>query len=153
MCQVFRAEHRAMNRIVALKVVRKEWLTNETAIRRFYREAQAAAQLAHPHIVLAYDAGQSGATHYFAMEYVEGLDLARLVKESGPLHVAQACEYIRQAALGLQHAFEHNLGHRDIKPHNLMLVRDRERDVGNEKRNNAPATEQIKILDFGVARL
>lgn len=150
MGQVFKAAHRAMNRTVALKIIRKEWLANETAIRRFHREVQAASQLVHPHIVLAYDAGQIGDTHYFAMEYVEGVDLARLVKESGPLHVGEACEYVRQAALGLEHAFEQGLVHRDIKPHNLMVVSG---EFPGRSRDHARPGPHVKILDFGVARL
>src|SRR5262249_46140961 len=115
MGQVYKARHQHMNRVVALKVIRKERLSNPEAVRRFYKEIQAAAQLAHPNIVLAFDAGQTGQTHYFAMEYIDGIDLSRLVKESGPLPVVKACDYIRQAALGLQHAHERGLVHRDIK--------------------------------------
>jgi serine/threonine protein kinase len=139
MGQVFKAHHVPMNRTVALKVIRKERLANPDAVRRFYREVQAAAQLVHPNIVLAYDAGQAGTIHYFAMEYVEGSDLARLVKEHGPLPIAQACDYIRQAALGLQHAHERGLVHRDIKPHNLLVT-------------HASSKAVVKILDMGLAR-
>src|SRR5262249_408698 len=90
-------------------------------------------------IVLALDADQIGGTHYLVMEYVEGAaDLARLVKTSGPLPVEQACEYIRQAALGLQHAHERGLVHRDIKPANLLLTAD---------------AKTVNILDMGLARL
>src|SRR5438094_486202 len=123
MGSVFKARHRLMGRVVALKVIRKEKLGSEAAVKRFYQEVQAAARLSHPNIVLAYDADSSGNLHYFSMEYVEGTDLARLVKERGPLPVAQACEFIRQAALGLQHAHEKGMVHRDVKPHNLMVTR------------------------------
>ena len=81
------------------------------------------SQLSHPNIVSAYDADQVDGTHFLAMEYVEGTDLRRLVKESGPLSVYHACDYMYQAALGLQHAFERGLVHRDIKPSNLVLTR------------------------------
>src|SRR5262249_54084297 len=101
MGMVFKARHRHMGRTVALKIIRKEKLANPEAVQRFYREVRAAAQLSHPNIVLAYDAGQEGNTHFLSMEFVDGVDLARLVKESGPLPVAHACEYARQAALGL----------------------------------------------------
>jgi serine/threonine-protein kinase len=140
MGQVFRARHRTMGRTVALKMIRKEKLSSPVAVQRFQQEIRAAAQLAHPNIVVAYDAGQVGETHFFAMEYVEGVSLSRLVKESGPLPVAEACAYVRQAALGLQHAHERGLVHRDIKPDNLLLAR-----------GNGSAT--IKILDMGLARL
>src|SRR5207248_222415 len=91
----------------------------------------------HPNIVTAYDADQAGDAHFLIMEFVEGISLAQHVEKHGPLSVAQACDYIRQAALGLQFASEHGMVHRDIKPHNLMLTSE----------------EQVKILDFGLARL
>jgi serine/threonine protein kinase len=141
MGQVFQARHRHMQRTVALKLIRKEKLANEDAVKRFYQEVQAAAQLHHPNIVVAYDAGPAGTAHYFAMEYVEGTDLARLVRESGPLPAGLACEYVRQAALGLQHAYERGLVHRDIKPANLLVGRD------------AGGFALVKVLDMGLARL
>src|SRR5205085_3509157 len=119
MGQVFKARHEHMGRTVALKLIRKERLTSEAAVRRFYKEVHAAGQVAHPNIVLAFDAQPAGATHFIAMEYVDGPDLWRLVKEKGPLPAWQACEYVRQAALGLQHAHEHGLVHRAVKPGNL----------------------------------
>ena len=137
MGEVFKAKHRRMNRDVALKVIRKERLASTDAIRRFGREIQAAAQLAHENIVMAYDADQAGDRHFFAMEFVEGTNLAKLVKDKGPLPIAQACDCIRQAALGLEHAFERGMVHRDIKPSNLLLGK-----------NNV-----LKILDMGLARL
>jgi serine/threonine-protein kinase len=147
MGMVYKARHQHMQRIVALKVIRKERLANPEAVERFYREVRAAAQLAHPNIVMAYDAGEACNTHYLSMEYVEGVDLARLVKEKGPLPVAQACEYIRQAALGLQHASERGLVHRDIKPHNLLVSR------ADKESKTAARGDVVKILDMGLARL
>jgi serine/threonine protein kinase len=141
MGQVFKARHRHMNRLVALKLMRKEKLASADSVRRFYQEVQAAAALVHPNIVMAFDAGQAGASHFFSMEYVDGPDLARLVKERGVLPVAQACEYIRQAALGLQHAHERGLVHRDIKPGNLLVT---------SPEGGQPV---VKILDLGLARL
>src|SRR5262249_28733202 len=88
------------------------------------------------------DADQAGSTHLFVMEYVSGISLARLVEEQGPLPVATACAYIRQAALGLQHAHDCGMVHRDIKPQNLMVV-----SGGDD-----PAARHVKILDFGLAR-
>jgi WD40 repeat protein/tRNA A-37 threonylcarbamoyl transferase component Bud32 len=134
---VYLARHKVMDRSVALKVISPQYLDNPQAVARFRREVQSAAKLAHPHIVTAHDAEQAGDLHFLVMEYVEGTDLARLLKQQGPLPVAEACEYTRQAALGLQHAFEHGLTHRDIKPHNLMLT----------------AQGVVKVLDFGLARL
>src|ERR1022692_4564528 len=103
--QVFKARHRFMDRIVAVKLIRSERLGSPQAVQRFVREVRAIAALSHPNIVLAYDADEIDGTHLMAMEYMEGaIDLAMLVKQAGPLPVAQAGEYIRQAALGLQYA-------------------------------------------------
>ncbi len=137
MGQVFKARHRKLARIVALKVIRKERLSHPDAVRRFRREIQAAAQLSHANIVLALDADEHDGTHFFAMEYVEGVDLAHYVKQYGPMPVARACDCVRQAALGLQHAHDKGLVHRDIKPHNLLLTRQ----------------GVVKVLDMGLARL
>ena len=134
---VYRAEHRLMDRPVALKVIRGDLLGSALMVERFRGEVKAAARLAsHPNIVAAYDAEQAGETHLLVMEFVEGVDLAELVQRRGPLPVGEACEYVRQAALGLQHAFEDGMVHRDIKPQNLMRT----------------TRGQVKILDFGLAR-
>jgi serine/threonine protein kinase len=144
--QVFKARHQKMGRVVALKLIRKELLADAEIVSRFYREIQVLSQLNHPNVVHAFDAGPLPpargtpvpATHFLAMEYVEGTDLGRLVKQGGPLPALQACAYIRQAALGLQHAHQRGLVHRDIKPHNLIMsVRD----------------GLIKVADLGLARL
>src|SRR5262249_2760631 len=102
--QVFKARHQHIKRIVALKVVKPELLTDSDVVNRFHREIEVVSQMSDPHIVHAYDARAIGSTLVLAMEYVDGIDLDRLVKESGPISVVQACDYIRQAALGLQHA-------------------------------------------------
>jgi formylglycine-generating enzyme required for sulfatase activity/tRNA A-37 threonylcarbamoyl transferase component Bud32 len=134
---VFKAQNWKLGRIVALKLIKPERLTGEETVRRFQREIRAAAALDHPNIVRAYDADEAAGSHFFVMEYVEGIDLSRLVKQSGPLPVRQACDIIRQAALGLQHAFEKGLVHRDIKPGNLLLTKQ----------------GVVKVLDMGLARL
>jgi len=150
MGQVFKARHQKLSRIVALKVVRKEWLSQPQAVLRFQREIRAAAQLSHPNIVMAYDADQLGDTHFIAMEYVEGVDLGKLLKQSGALPVPLACDYVRQAALGLHHACEKNMVHRDIKPSNLLLTRAGAQgsDSGTQGRWGT-----VKILDMGLARI
>jgi serine/threonine protein kinase len=136
--QVFKARHKKMNRLVALKIIRKELLADPEVVGRFDREVRVLSQLDHPNVVHAFDAGPSGPGHFLAMEYVEGTDLGQLVKQGGPMPVQQACAYIRQAALGLQHAHERGLVHRDIKPHNLIMsVRD----------------GLVKVADLGLARL
>jgi serine/threonine-protein kinase len=141
MGQVFKARHVSMDRIVALKIIPKDRVSNSVALGRFNREVRAVAQLSHRNIVTAFEVNQDGAMHFLAMEYVDGIDLARLVQQSGPLPIAQACEFIRQAAVGLQHAHERGLVHRDIKPGNLMVARP----IPDE-------LPTIKILDFGLAR-
>jgi WD40 repeat protein len=133
---VYRAYHRVMERPVALKVINPGLLTRPAVVERFTREVKAAARLSHPNIVTAFDAEQAGGMHFLVMEFVEGTDLGRLVRESGALPVDRACDYVRQAALGLQHAFELGMVHRDLKPHNLMLTPE----------------GRVKILDFGLAR-
>jgi serine/threonine protein kinase len=134
---VYRALHVELERIVALKVVRADRVGDTQAVERFRREIKAAGKLEHPNIVLAHDARQIDGKHLLVMEFIEGLDLAQLLDRVGPLPIGDACEAVRQAALGLQHAHEHELIHRDIKPSNLMLAR-----------NGA-----VKILDLGLARL
>jgi serine/threonine protein kinase len=137
MGEVFKARHQLMNRTVAIKVIRKERLSHPQAVERFHREIRMAAQLDHPHLVRAHDAAQVGDTHFLVMEYAEGVDLHRLVQKSGPLPIGQACLYIRQAALGLQHAHERGLVHRDIKPSNLQVTAE---------------GRTVKVLDMGLAR-
>ena len=140
--QVFKARHLTLNRIVALKVLRPEMVVDSEAVSRFYREVTLAGHLPdHPNLIRAYDAGPFGSTHFLTMEFIAGVDLERLVKQSGPLPIERACDYIRQAALGLQHAHQHGLVHRDIKPSNLLV-------------SNAPgAPPTVKVLDLGLARL
>ncbi|OAI49767.1 hypothetical protein AYO44_06100 [Planctomycetaceae bacterium SCGC AG-212-F19] len=142
MGEVFKARQVKLERIVALKVIRKDRLAHPDAIRRFQREIRAASKLSHPHIVGAIDADQVGDAHFLVMEFVEGTDLAHLVRKSGPLPIPQACDCIRQAALGLQHAFERGMVHRDIKPANLILA----------KAQGGTSLGVLKVLDLGLAR-
>jgi serine/threonine-protein kinase len=147
MGQVFKARHQHLGRLVAVKVVRKDRVTGPNVPKRFLREMQAAGQLSHPNIVLAFDAGEAGNVLYFVMEYIEGTDLGRRLKREGAVSVAEACDYVRQAALGLQHAFEKGLVHRDVKPSNLMVT-ERPADV-----RTGPPPGVVKILDLGLALL
>jgi tRNA A-37 threonylcarbamoyl transferase component Bud32 len=137
MGDVYLAEHLRMARLVALKVIKPELLSQELLIKRFHTEVKAVARLAHANIVHAHDADQAGDWHFLVMEYVEGESLGDYLKARGRLPVAEASDYVRQAALGLQHAHERGLTHRDIKPHNLRRTPD----------------GQIKVLDFGLALL
>lgn len=139
MGQVFKARHRQLGIVRAIKRLRAELVgkdRKDRSLKRFRREMAAVGQLSHPNIVKAYDAGQEGDAHFLVMEYVEGVSLAKLVKEHGPVPVEQAIDYIRQVAAGLQHASETGLVHRDIKPSNLLVT----------------PQGQIKILDLGLAR-
>lgn len=148
--QVFKARHRAMNRLVALKLLRADVLADAEVVARFYREIEVASQISHPNIVHALDAGPIGNRLVLAMELVDGVSLDHLVKDSGPLPIAAACDYIRQAALGLQHAHERGLVHRDIKPSNLLL----KHSLGSGSSvYQAGPWGLVKILDFGLARL
>jgi serine/threonine-protein kinase len=145
---VFKARHSEFQWVVALKVIRPGLLVNMEARNQFLQEMEAMARLNHPNIVQFCDADQAADTYYCAMEFVEGTDLGKIVGLSGPLPVAKACDYIRQTALGLQHAHENNLVHRDIKPVNLLLT-----TLAPEQRHAAPPESLIKILDWGLASL
>jgi WD40 repeat protein len=150
---VYKARQISLRRTVALKVIRRNLLTKPKAINRFLREAQAAAALLHSHIVIIYDAGRTQDTYYYSMEYVDGVDLARLMKKGLELPVAQVCDYLRQAALGLQHAFERGLVHRDIKPGNL-IISPPPLETGSTPAGELPFRGAVlKILDMGLARL
>ena len=137
MGSVYRARHTKLGRVVALKVMSHQRMSRTDAVSRFEREMLAVGKLNHPNIVHAYDAGEDRQTHYLVMEHVHGVDLRRLVIQKGPLPVPEACELIRQAAVGLEHAHRHGMVHRDIKPSNLMVT----------KRGH------LKILDLGLALL
>ncbi len=133
---VYLAEHLVMGRRVALKTINTQFLANGDAVSRFHREVRAAAKLQHPNVVAAYDAEQAGGLHFLVMEYVDGVSVAEYARRKRPLPVDQACVLVSQAALGLQHAHEQGLIHRDVKPANLMLTRK----------------GQVKVLDFGLAQ-
>jgi serine/threonine protein kinase len=136
---VYLAHNRMMGRDEVLKVMGQHLVDFPGVLDRFLREIRAVARLRHPNIVTAYHATRLGQSVMFAMEYVEGDDLSRLVEIKGPMPVAHACLFIHQAALGLQHAHEEGLVHRDIKPGNLILSRKGDRLT-------------VKILDFGLAK-
>lgn len=137
MGQVFRARHRVMKRVVALKIIRRGHLPHGEAVQRFTQEIEAAAKLSHPNIVTSHDAGRAGDFHFFVMELIDGAGLDTLLREQGRLPIGLACELARQTALGLQHAHDQGLVHRDIKPQNLILDR----------------RGTVKILDMGLARV
>lgn len=148
---VYKAQDTKLGRLVALKVIRADYLNHPQALKRFDREAKAAAALSHPHIVTLYDADEIAGTRYLAMEYVAGADLGKALKAEGKLPLAQACGYVRQAALGLAHAHAAGLVHRDIKPANLLLAQAPSGGGGSTPSH--AAWGQVKVSDLGLARL
>jgi len=140
--RVYRATHRAMNRTVAIKIFSADVTRTDAARQTFQREVRAAARLNHSNIVTAFDANQVGDRSYLVLEFVNGPTLEAVVRERGPLPWAEACEYVRQIALGLQHAHEQGMVHRDIKPANLLVSRD----------SGSPLGFIVKIADFGIAK-
>ncbi len=133
---VYKARHRRMDRIVALKVLASDAIKEPDAVQRFQQEVKAAAQLSHPNIVRAYDADEAGGVHFLVMEHVEGNDLGSARGKKSQLPVATAVDYVIQAARGLEYAHGKNIIHRDIKPSNLLLDAD----------------GTVKVLDMGLAR-
>jgi len=136
MSTVYLAEHRFMRQRRALKILPAHRIKDSSYLERFYREARAAAALDHNNVVHAYDVGSDGDTHYFVMEYVEGIDLQKMVVRRGVLSYESAADVIRQTAEGLAHAHRAGVVHRDIKPANLLVDPE----------------GTLKILDMGLAR-
>jgi serine/threonine protein kinase len=133
---VYLCLHKIMRRPVAVKVLPAAQADDPGAVERFHREAQAVAQLRHPNIVGAHDVDRDGKFHFLVMEFVDGVSLQDLVRRRGPLDPIRAAHYVHQAALGLEHAHEAGLVHRDVKPANLLVDRQ----------------GVVKILDLGLAR-
>ena len=134
---VFKARHRSMKRVVALKILSRDTSAPSDHTQRFQREVETIAQLSHPNIVMAYDAGEAENGLYLVMEYVDGRDLASEVAQSGPLSMADAVDCVLQAARGLAYAHDHGIVHRDVKPANLL------RDTAGV----------VKVADLGLAHL
>ncbi len=143
MGQVFKAWNPRTLRVVAVKTILKEMVNSPKAMERFRREIETASQLEHPNIAHVRDADEADGRPFLVMEYIEGYNLSQRVKQDGALPIAEAVEYIRQAALGLQHAFEKGIVHRDIKPANLIVT---------GLKGNGDTLPVVKILDFGLAR-
>ena len=166
---VYKGRHRDNGNLVAIKIIKPEVFASPEGRQQFLQEVEAMARLDHPNIVQFCDADQFKDTYYFAMEYVDGTDMGKVVRLCGALPVHEACDYIRQAALGLQHAYERNLVHRDIKPVNLFLTHislgspstadtlfATRHQLSTETRNSSATMLMkpiIKILDWGLASL
>ncbi|MGC3966903.1 MAG: serine/threonine-protein kinase [Pirellulales bacterium] len=137
MGKVYKAKHRRMQRVVALKVLPPHVSSTPKIVERFFREVQVAARLVHPNVVAAFDSGESHGVHYLVMEHVEGHELLAYADARAPLSVAAAVDLIRQAAEGLAYAHEQNIVHRDVKPSNILVDK----------------SGRAKILDLGLARI
>lgn len=136
MALVYKAHDILLNRNVAIKVLRQQFVNDEEFIRRFRREAQSAASLSHSNIVSVYDVGQEDEIHYIVMEYIEGQNLNEIIKERAPMQVEEAVRIASQIADALDHAHHNDIIHRDIKPHNILIGRN----------------GRVKVTDFGIAR-
>jgi serine/threonine-protein kinase len=137
MGRVYKAQHQLMGRLVALKIIAPEIVTNQRVVARFQREMRMVGRLDHPNVVRAFDADQAGNILYIVMEYVSGQSLGQRYRSSGPLSPVDVVNYAAQAALGLAHAHDQGIVHRDIKPSNLLLSEDL----------------TIKVLDLGLGVL
>lgn len=136
MALVYKAQDILLNRNVAIKVLRQQFVHDEEFIRRFRREAQSAASLSHSNVVSIYDVGQEEDVHYIVMEYIEGQNLNEIIKERAPLQVEEAVRIATQICDALGHAHHNQIIHRDIKPHNILIGRN----------------GRVKVTDFGIAR-
>src|SRR5699024_10859451 len=137
---VYKARCRLLNRFVAVKVLRDEFVSDEQFIKNFRKESQAAASLSHPNIVGIYDVGveegEEHDIHYIVMEYIDGKTLNEIIKEKGKLSSTETIDYSIQIAEEIEHAHKNQIINRDIKPHNIMVTKD----------------GRIKVTDFGIAR-
>jgi len=136
MALVYKGQDLLLNRKVAVKILRQQYVHDEEFIRRFRREAQSAASLSHPNVVSIYDVGQEDEIHYIVMEYIEGTTLNELIKERSPMQVEEAINIASQICDALDHAHHNGIIHRDIKPHNILIGRN----------------GRVKVTDFGIAR-
>lgn len=136
MAVVWKAQDTALGRLVALKVLRPQYASDPEFVARFRREAQAAANLAHPNIVNVYDIGEADGQPFIVMEYVDGRSLKEIIREEGPLPVTRALDLVLQTAVAVAHAHRAGIVHRDLKPQNILVTRE----------------DQVKVTDFGIAR-
>lgn len=137
MAFVYEAKDRLLNRIVAVKVLRPEFVDDEEFLAKFKREAEAVANISHPNIVNVYDVGCDGKVNYIVMEYVDGQNLKEIIKSEGTLDEYTALDITKQIARALSAAHKKGVIHRDIKPHNIL--------ISSEGRN-------VKVADFGIAK-
>jgi serine/threonine-protein kinase len=142
MANVYLAEDEELGRRVAIKILNDRHANDDQFVERFRREAKNAAGLSHPNIVSIYDRGEAEGTYYIAMEYLEGRSLKERIVAEGPLPIASAIEIVRQILRAVGFAHRRQIVHRDIKPHNVLLVQDGPGD----------GDERFKVTDFGISR-
>jgi serine/threonine protein kinase len=138
---VYRVEHLRMGKVAAMKVLHRDLASDPDVIHRFEREAAAISKLHHPHTVQVFDFGTAGDALYLIMEYVRGVDLARMIQRDGPMPWARAAPLLAQVCSALQEAHELGIVHRDLKPENVLITR------------TAGGRDYAKVLDFGLAKL
>lgn len=137
MAVVYKARCNRLNRLVAIKVLKQELSQDEEFRRRFHAESQAVAMLSHPNIVSVYDVSHSNNLDYIVMELIEGITLKQYLEQKGRLNWREALHFSTQIAKALEHAHSRGIIHRDIKPHNIMILKD----------------GSVKVADFGIARI
>lgn len=140
MGQVYKARHDRMSRTVCLKVLRSVGRRSPEVVERFRREIKTHSALNHPNFVVAHDADEAEGIQFLVMEFIDGRDLSRRVKDDGPAPIDEALSVLRQTATALEYAHDQGVTHRDIKPHNLLVAESGD-DAG-----------QVKVLDMGLAR-
>ena len=136
MAVVYKAKDRLLNRYVAIKILRPEFVKDEQFVENFRKESQAAAGLSHPNIVNVYDVGKEGNIHFIVMELIDGKPLSQVIDEKGRLDYKEAISIARQVASALSLAHKNQIIHRDVKPHNILIT----------------STGTAKLADFGIAR-
>ena len=137
MAVVYKALCHRLNRLVAIKILKDEFSRDQEFRRRFHAESQAVAMLSHPNIVSVYDVSRSGDVDYIVMELIEGITLKQYLEKKGRLNWRETLHFSMQIAKALEHAHSRGIIHRDIKPHNIMILKD----------------GSIKVADFGIARI
>ena len=137
MAVVYKARCHRLNRLVAIKILKDEFSQDAEFRRRFHAESQAVAMLSHPNIVSVYDVSHSGDTDYIVMELIDGITLKQYMEQKGQLNWRETLHFATQIAKALEHAHSRGIVHRDIKPHNIMILKD----------------GSVKVADFGIARI
>ena len=137
MAVVYKARCHRLNRLVAIKILKDEYARDEEFVRRFHAEGEAVAMLSHPNIVQVYDVSSTDSANFIVMELVHGISLRQYMERKGVLNWKETLHFAMQIAKGLEHAHSRGIVHRDIKPHNVMVLKN----------------GSVKVMDFGIARV